>query len=345
MKNLALLFLFLATSIQLANAQEVNNKNWTLIHEKTATWCPYCGTWGWDLKTQMINKFANNEVIFMAVHHSGDLNNPTATAFGDNFGGSAQPVFFVDGVNINAHSGNIATSIENTSLEVDFKKEASTFAGVGITATLDEATKTISAKAKVEFFSEVTSGDYYFGLYLLEDVQNTQASRTGVQLHKNVLRKSLLPQVFNNPLKSGAIAPGTTFDINGSIDQVTSAKENYKVVGIIWTKVNNKFLFFNANIVEVKGVSSSDDTAANASEFNVYQSESGNIVIHFDDNYNASKSQITITDLSGKTVLTEQRLPHTGNKMNVSGNFTPGMYIVTVMDEKQNKVSKKILLQ
>ena len=103
MKNFFILLLFLiALQVQ---SQTVSTKNWTLIHERTASWCPYCGTWGWDMKDRILTEFADEEVIFMAVHHSGDLTNPVAQQFGDNFGGFGQPIFFVDGVNINADCG------------------------------------------------------------------------------------------------------------------------------------------------------------------------------------------------------------------------------------------------
>ena len=83
MKNLILLFtLFIFSQ---ASAQVVSTKNWTLIHERTASWCPYCGTWGWDMKEQILNKFANENSVFMAVHYSGDLLNPVAEKFGENF--------------------------------------------------------------------------------------------------------------------------------------------------------------------------------------------------------------------------------------------------------------------
>jgi hypothetical protein len=127
MKNLILLFTFFIFSQ--ASAQVVSTKNWTLIHERTASWCPYCGTWGWDMKEQILNKFANENSVFMAVHYSGDLLNPVAEKFGENFVGAGQPLFYVDGFNIGVNSGNISTKISETQAEIDFKKDVSTIAG------------------------------------------------------------------------------------------------------------------------------------------------------------------------------------------------------------------------
>lgn len=344
MKNLIIVLLFASFCIQSSFGQEVNTKNWTLIHERTASWCPFCGSWGWSMKEQTINKFANDNVIFMAVHYSGDLMNPTSVEFGENFGGVGQPIFFVDGVNINVTESRIPTKLEETQLEVDFKKDLTTIAGVGITAKLDEVEKSISVDAKVEFLTDVEGGDYYFGLYLLEDVLNIQSGRTGVQLHKNVLRNSFLDNVFNNPLQTGAITQGTTFNISGKLDGLIAAKENYKVVGIIWTKVGNKYIFFNANIVPVSLTSSSKDDLTTNNEFEVFQSESGNVVVKLTEEIKKMYHRVLVTDISGKTITSTDILNQNDNLINISGQFNRGIHIVTLINDK-DKVSKKIVLE
>lgn len=336
------IFLFLVCNYFIGQAQDVNTKNWILIHERTATWCPHCGTWGWTMKEQIFDKYADENVLFMAVHHSGDLMNTTSVEFDKNFGGSGQPLFFVDGVNINANSNNIATKIEETQWEIDYKKNENTLAGVGIKATLDPISQLLSVDAKIEFLTELESGDYYFGLYLLEDVLNRQESRTGLQLHKNVLRKSLLTNVFNNPLQSGKIDKGTTFTLNGSAMGLTAAAEKYKIAGVIWTKVGNNYRFFNANLVNVVGVSTSSDISKADKDFDVYQSESGNIILSFKNEKFLNNSIIQITDISGKVLATSNIDGQ--NTQTISVPFLPGMHIVTIKEDR-NVVSKKIVLQ
>lgn len=341
MKKLVLL-LILMCQLFVGQSQEVNKNNWVLIHERTATWCPFCGTWGWDVKQQILSQFANENVIFMAVHHSGDLMNPTSAEFGNNFGGSGQPLFFVDGVNINIASNNIATKLQETQWEIDYKKNETTMAGVGLKATLDQANQSLIVAAEVEFLAEVEAGDYYFGLYLLEDVLANQANRTGMQLHKNVLRRSLLDNVFNNPLQFGKIDQGTTFTFSTSTSGLTAAKENYRVVGIIWTKANNKYLFFNANMVDVEGVSSSSDVTKVEADFNVFQSESGSIVLNFNHDNFAKNSNIQVADISGKIITSTSYEGRTSQTINA--NFGTGVHVVSINDGK-NIVSKKIVLQ
>ncbi|MFN8339898.1 MAG: hypothetical protein U0T36_12860 [Saprospiraceae bacterium] len=340
MKNFFILLLFLiALQVQ---SQTVSTKNWTLIHERTASWCPYCGTWGWDMKDRILTEFADEEVIFMAVHHSGDLTNPVAQQFGDNFGGFGQPIFFVDGVNINASSNNIGTKIEETQFELDFKRDQSVFAGVGLKAVLDETTQTLVADTKIEFFTDAEGGDYYLGLYTLEDIQNVQASRTGIQTHKNVLKNSILPNVFNNPLHNGAVTVGTKFSRTDTLKNVTVSADKLKVVGIIWTKVNGKYLFFNANIVPVTGIKSATNDINNAIDFSAYQSESGNIIVNFDPNTSLS-GNVIVTDLTGNTITSTNTNTAVNGRLTLNGNFVSGIHIITYNAGKQ-VVSKKITL-
>jgi len=343
MKNVVFLLVVLFCAVNQSVGQEVSTKNWTLLHERTADWCPFCGTWGWEMKTKIFEKFENQNVIFMAVHHSGGLTNSTASDFGKNFTGSGQPIFYEDGVDINVNSNNITQKLEETQWVIDFKDTQETIAGVGINATLNQTNNTLKVDAKVEFFSPVTDGDYYLGLYLVEDLMNTQASRPGLQLHKQVLRRSLLNTTFGTPLQKGAVLKGTIFNVSATVDGVTSSRENYKVVGIIWNKTPNKYLFFNANMVNV-GISASSEDIDN-SEINAFQSESGSVIVDLSGLKLFNNGKITLTDVTGKTVVSQDITDqNSSRKIYLEGNFNQGIHIVTVIQGK-NKISKKILIQ
>ncbi len=329
-----------------ASAQEISKKNWTLIHERTADWCPFCGSWGWDMKNQILTKFGNQNVIFMAVHHSGGLTNPTADTLSDNFGGIGQPLFFVDGVNINANSGNITTKLSETQLEVDFKNSVSVLAGVGVEAKLSETNKTLEANAKVEFLEGVEDGDYYLGLYMLEDVMNVQAGRTGLQLHKNVLRQSLLNSTFGKPLKKGAIAKGTKFEVAASIQNIQAKRKDTKVLAVLWNKTSaGKYIFFNAFMATPETPSSVESPSQDeAPELKVFQNENQNIVISLPLLQSGdSNVEVTLTDLSGKTVETKRFLVYDGQPLEctLSSPQTSGLFVVSVRTNNK-MVSKKI---
>ena len=345
MKNAFKFTLVLVLFSTVGISQQVSDKNWTLIHERTATWCPYCGTWGWEMKDQILSKYTNSNVIYMAVHHSGDLTNSTADEFGNNFSGTGQPIFYVDGVNVNVNSGNISQKMSETQLEIDFKDSTSVIAGVGLDATLGSVSKTLNVKAKVEFLNDVEGGDYYLGLYLMEDVQNIQAERSGLQLHKNVLRQSLLPTTFGNALKSGAIAKGTSFTVNASALNISIPREKLKIVGIIWAKVNGKYLFFNANQVNVAIPAASSDEMIPIKEFNVFQSENGSVNIDLKNIKPATNTFLNVLDLSGKIISTQMvKSEDFGNIIEITGKFKQGMHIITLIGPN-DQLSRKILLK
>lgn len=344
-KNLFLVIVAFFTMQTITNAQKINEKSWTLIHERFATWCPYCGTWGWDLKEQILEEFKNDNVIFMSVDYSGDLTNPTAKAFDSNFGGSGQPIFFVDGVNINATSNNGATKILETRFEVDFKKELPPYIGLGVLPVLNESGE-LTATTKMKFLQDVEGGYYFIGMYLLEDVLANQASKSGLQLHKNVLRASLLPEVFNNPVVNGPVTKDTEFEMTGSLSNINGDIEKYKVLSVIWTyyPANNNFRFHNAIISPVQKATSTNDATSENNLFTAYQAESGKIVIALDKNLRVSpKTEIIVSDLSGKIINQYSgNIIHNGTAQ-IETNYIPGLHIISLKNDGK-VTSQKVML-
>lgn len=344
-KKLFILLVVFITVQTATYAQEINEKSWTLIHERFATWCPYCGTWGWDLKDQMLAEFKNDNVIFMSVDYSGDLTNPTAKEFDSNFGGVGQPIFYVDGVNINATATNGTTKVQETRLEVDFKKDERPYIGVGVSPVLDDA-GVLTANTKMKFLQDVEGGNYFIGMYLLEDVLAPQASRTGNQLHKNVLRASLLPAVFKNTVATGPVNKDTEFQATGVLTDLKGEADKYKVLSVVWTynPSTNKYLFHNAFIAPVKKITATHDAQNDNVNFTAFQAESGNIVISLDKNVQVTSStEIIVTDLSGKIIKQESSdIIHNGTAQ-IETNYTPGMHIISF--KNNGKVSsKKVML-
>jgi hypothetical protein len=332
-------FVFLTLFITSANAQEISKKNWTLIHERTADWCPFCGSWGWDMKNQILTKFANKDVIFMAVHHSGGLTNAVADTLSDNFGGVGQPLFFVDGVNINASSNNISTKLEETQLEVDFKASISVLAALGIEAELSETNKTLEAKAKVQFLEGVEDGDYYLGLYLLEDIMHIQSGRTGLQLHKNVLTKSLLSRTFGKSLRKGAIAKGTTFEVDAEISNVTTKRKDAKVLGVLWNKTTTgKYIFFNAFVTTPQTPSATNETALESTLLEINSTENQHLHISCVAKVPANTiGHIHISNIEGKVLDSKNIRFDDLSRMSASLSRPQqaGLYIISLLVNNQ----------
>ncbi len=341
MKNLIVFFLItFASYVSFGQAKA----NWTLIHENTATWCSICGGWGWNFKEQILNEFDNEPVIFMAVHQSttSALSSPDAVTFSNNFGGSGQPRFFVDGVDIRANNSNRDQKLMETQWEVEFKSSLEVLAGVELNSTFDIFTKELSVSAEVEFYTDVEDGNYYLGLYLVEDVMNIQANRPGVQLHKNVLRQSFLPQVFENEIVKGGATAGSKFSFEGKIENLNSAPENYQVVAIIWSKPpDNRYLLFNANVDKPEVINTSSSKDEKNISFQSYQSESGDVVIRLDDSF-SGEGKVSITDVSGKILVTKDISSGLSTHV-ISPIYTSGIHFVTLQQGIKTRTEKIFL--
>ena len=59
MRNVFALLVLIFCALNQSTGQEVSSKNWTLVHERTADWCPFCGTYGWEMKTRIFEKLLN----------------------------------------------------------------------------------------------------------------------------------------------------------------------------------------------------------------------------------------------------------------------------------------------
>ena len=127
----------------------------------------------------------------------------------------------------------------------------------------------------------------------------------------------------------------------GDLEGLTAPIEKYKVVGIIWTKVNGKYIFFNANIINSIGTSAIDDQKVASFDFTSYQAESGNIIINMTNA--PSDGLVQITDLTGKIISTASVNSATNGRLNIAANCAPGVHIITLTSGK-NIVSKKISL-
>jgi hypothetical protein len=226
---------------------------------------------------------------------------------------------------------------------MDFKATQSVFAGVGIDATLNANNKTLAVNAKVEFFEGVEGGDYYLGLYLVEDVFNIQASINGTPLHRNVLRQSLLPSTFGKSLKTGAITKGSVFNVDATLPNVNTTRDKIKVVGIIWNKVGTKHIFFNANMVNV-GIPAFTFEEDIHNEIKVIQNESKSVMVDLKNIVLDQDAILNLTDISGRSIASHKVFKNDCNQVFILDRMiTPGVHIVTLVSDNK-KISKKVVL-
>jgi hypothetical protein len=345
MRNLVfLVFLFFSMSV---SAQEVNKKQWSLINKKSADWCSLCGGWGWNFHKQLHDTFEGRDVLNWATHFDGGLKNQASVDITANFGGSSQPIFYVEGTDLNATPNNVTQKLSEAEAIIDFTLSQSPFAGIGIDAVLSSQTKRLDVRAKVEFLESVEGGDYFLGLYLVEDsVVAFQQNQGQMAVHRYLLRRSLMNDTWGKSLKKGAVAAGTVFDVDADLENLSTPRNKLYVAAIIWNKVNNKYLFFNGYQVPVGIPAASDDLNSSISGFKVFQTEVDRISVQLELENVVKDAVISVTDISGKTVSSRSvgTLNAGKHELFVQGNFSPGLHVVSINENNIVK-SKKIIIQ
>jgi hypothetical protein len=333
MKHLLFTFLVIMSAFAPSNAQEVSKKQWIFLHERTADWCPFCGTWGWDFKGKLISEFATKPVVFAALHHSGGLANPTSEALSDNFEGAGQPIFYADGINLNVNSANQTQRLTDAKDIVEYNSASGAFAGIGINATYNPSEKRVNIEAIVEILEKIEGGEYSLGLYILEDKTWTQASRSSAELHKNVLTGSVFTETFGKPVFKGVGEKGSTFKFTGSIIEDYAAKiGKSKILGILWNKGADRYMFFNAVEVPIKLQSNTVNSDFDKS-MSAYLNEGGNINVSVQASTEVDNVTLQLTDVKGAIVGTQSigALPVGVSNFKFEAPETKGTYFVTFL--------------
>ncbi len=229
-------------------SQDAPETQSTLITKISATWCPPCGGWGWDLFHDLISD-NEEKATLMAVHHSGNLLTPTSGALADNFMITGQPQFFLGNVNQSIGSSSAAAKRIEVQNAVNEAAEQAPIVNTGISATYSEATQEINVNTRTEFFQDANA-NYYLGLYIVNDgyvgFQQSQGSNAE---HEKVLVTAFTPSHFGEQLTTGAVTDGTTIDgaYSIAIDSEWDI-EKLEVVSIIWSESNGVYTYENSNI-------------------------------------------------------------------------------------------------
>lgn len=252
--------LLLLIVFQTGFAQEVAQIQKTLITKRTATWCPYCGTWGWDF-FESVDGAVGEKAVLVAAHFGGSsLENPTSLDWVTNLGSSSQPKFFINNDLLTVNSSNMPDALNVLKGQVDNNYLQAPVANVGLQTGWSGPD--LSIQTRTQFFQDA-NGEYYLGIYLVEDeVLATQAGQTGQVSHHHILRGDATPNTFGELILNGAVSAGETFT-----KSFTTAIGSYKIddldiVGVIWKKENNKYLVVNVWSIDAKPVISSTETLA-----------------------------------------------------------------------------------
>lgn len=241
MKQFTLLLLLSIFSASLM-AQNVAEVQKSLITKRTATWCSFCGTWGWTLFDHLVAD--NHPKAVMVAAHFGDsqLENPTSLAWVNNLGGSGQPRFYLNNTLQSASSGTIQATRTNIKGQVDQLHTQSPIVNTGMILTQNG--DQLQIQAKVRFF-QMAQGEYYLGLYIVEDSISAQQSGIGMTRHKLVLREAVTTNHFGEMLVSGTAAAGTDIDLQYSANLSGYDSDQVRIIAVIWKKEGNNYQFVN----------------------------------------------------------------------------------------------------
>ncbi len=297
MKKITLLILAMSIGF-FAQAQEVVPQTQSsLIIKKTATWCPPCGGWGWDLFEQLIDDNEDKAIIW-AMHYSGDLISPTTQGINSNLSGAGQPRFYLDNVDQGSSSSAIRSAIMSGVNQN--ATEAPIANAIATNISVDNNQITLTVKSK--FFAEA-SGEYYLNVYIVENgVINNQAGRGNNAVHKKVLRDDMAGFAFGEIVAQGTISANATFSTDFTIPVAAGWNtNNIELSTIIWKKNGTKYDFVNGTETSsiVAGISAPtlEGVAMTVSPNPV--SDKANISFDFSKSFSG---ELGVYDLAGRLV-------------------------------------------
>lgn len=281
-------------------AQQVEETQRSLVTKRTADWCPYCGTWGWNYFKNAIEE-NGDKAVYMAAHYDGGLYDPAAEEITDNWGGFYQPKFFVNEKEQGVTSGNGTAKLAYLKSQLDSLSNLAPIANTGFEPTYENGE--LKVAAKVQFF-QAAQGDFYLGIYLLEDhVTAYQASIGANAVHRHLFRHSFTEETFGQPITNGNVAAGQAFflDFSTPVDEITG--HEYEIVGIIWQKQGDKYIPVNVwSTNQIESVSAVSDPLSQ-NRMVVYPTvASQQVSVQVESIENQSVVQLEVFDMTGRRV-------------------------------------------
>ena len=219
-----------------------------LIIKKTATWCPYCGGWGWELQKELEERNDKN-VVILQVHSSeaSELYNSAAKELLDSLPvAAAIPFWYVNGERcFDYHiSVNMNRALINQQIDSTFDEPAL----AGIAYEFDLHGDTLDVETTVEFFED-TSGIFYLSAWIVED--GVYAFQNGLEneepYHSHVLRGSMTPSVFGEVCADGLIQADDLYKNSFSMLLDTGYRLHQTYLAFaIWKLESGGYKFINA---------------------------------------------------------------------------------------------------
>jgi len=340
--QLALIFFFSSSLF----AQDVPEVQRPLITKIAATWCPPCGGWGWTFFENLVIDNEDKATLIVA-HHDGDLVTVAGDAFSSNFNSPYQPYFYVYNDDVEVSSSTAAAKRTEVKDIVDVEAAKSPVVNAGMNLFLSgDNNLTIDTKTK---FFQATSGEYYIGVYAVEDeVVNDQAGQGNDAVHEKILRGSLTGVTFGWLLTSGDISADSEFTASFSFELDDAWNlDHLEIVTIVWKKEGDTFVAVNTNLSsDFMVVGNVNILLENASMEILPNVISNQAIINIDLEKELQGATIELIDLDGKTVanIFQGNLPLGNSNFNIQRSLVPsqGMYFV-VLKSNQKVITKKVV--
>ena len=328
--------------------QDVPQEQRTLITKVTASWCINCGTWGWTLFEGLVEDNSEKAVL-IANHFSGDLSNTNSDEIAENWNVFSQPRFFAGNDDQSVIPSNVDAKRSAIKDIVDANFMSMPLANAGIEASFSGDQLQINTKTK---FFQGTSGEYYLGVYIVENgVINNQSGQGTNAVHKKIMRGAVTPTTFGELLMNGSIGMNMEFDHSFTIPLNSDwVKENLEVITIIWQKENETYSFVNTNMVsDIATTTSIENVLLEGVDLNVSPTIiSSDATISIKLKNELTDAMLQIFDLQGRKVmdifqgnLNADNIIFTFSK---NSNLQNGIFFLNLQADKK-VISQKIIFQ
>ena len=331
MKNILLVaccFIFLGN----INGQD---DQFSIIVKKSADWCPNCGGWAWPVFEDIVEKMETRNGIPILMHHSGDLANEVSIAITEELGGNGQPEFFLNSEIQNITPSNAGETIDLLVETVDSIAMQDALMGIDVEDVfLSLDGNSLSAEMIVEF-NGLVSGDFSFGLYLIQNNISHNQEGQGEVLQPKLLTASFIDEPFGfkfdvDTSTIGRIKYPLTLEAPSTL---SVADGDTEIVAIIWQwDENDNKTFFNADVWRgaIEQISNTNEVSL------IQESLKGNILgnrasLYFDSTQQIENATFFINDISGRSVYTQSvsKLQEGNNTLEADvSNLTNGIYVM-----------------
>lgn len=314
------------TLILIAFALSAQSQNTAVFSKVTATWCPNCGTWGWDFMEEMKGMYnGGDDALILGVHHSGNLRNEVSSWWSDNLKPVGQPQFFVNNTNTKAGSSNWSSKLTEIGTMInDFGASGNaptSFVNAYINSNGEIETNIINQPI------ETSTNDQYFNIYLFENnVEDIQSGQSGTVMHPNVLRASIFDSNEGQLIPAGSISVTAPIELNYTyaLDPNWNP-DNVGLLAIMWEDVDGTFQLKSATAVKNIGRLSNVESSLDGDLFSIKTETSAiSIAANNNSNYNYS-----LADMSGKTVVNGE---FSQNVSFSTEQFPNGIYILNIQE-------------